>query len=113
VLTDAAFAHMIELAGEFTAGVESALQRHDIPWSITQLGARAEYRFCNPAPRTGTESAAAHDDDVEEYLHLFLANRGVLLTPVHNMALMCPTTSRADVDLHSRLFAEAVAAIAD
>jgi glutamate-1-semialdehyde 2,1-aminomutase len=38
-----------------------------------------------------------------------LANRGVLLTPFHNMALMCPTTSVADVDLHTGLFADAVA----
>ena len=51
-----------------------------------------------PAPRNGTESAAAHDDDLEEYLHLFLSNRGVLITPFHNMALMCPETTEADVD---------------
>ena len=64
-----------------------------------------------PAPRTGTESAAAGDDDVEEYLHLALANRGILLTPFHNMALMCPATTDADVDLHTQVFATVVAAI--
>jgi glutamate-1-semialdehyde 2,1-aminomutase len=87
------------------------LAEYDVPWSIAQLGARAEYRFCRPAPRNGTESAAAHDDDIEEYLHLYLSNRGVLITPFHNMALMCPSTSSADVDLHSTLFKEAVAQI--
>ena len=76
-----------------------------------QLGARAEYRFARPAPRTGTESAAAGDDEVEEYLHLALANRGILLTPFHNMALMCPATSEADVDRHTATFAEVVADI--
>ncbi|MGI9196170.1 MAG: transaminase [Candidatus Nanopelagicales bacterium] len=108
VLTDAAFEHMITLATRFTEGVVSTLEEYDVPWSIAQLGARAEYRFTRPAPRTGTESAHAEDDQLDEYLHLFMANRGVLMTPFHNMALMCPDTTAADVDLHSRLFAEAV-----
>ncbi|MBK6764376.1 MAG: aminotransferase class III-fold pyridoxal phosphate-dependent enzyme [Micrococcales bacterium] len=111
VLTQANFDHMIALATRFREGVEAVLDKHDVDWSIAQLGARAEYRFCRPAPRTGTESAAAHDDEIEEYLHLYLSNRGVLITPFHNMALMCPQTTEADVDLHSRLFGEAVAQI--
>ncbi len=108
VFTDENFDHMIDLATRFTEGVEAVLERHDVPWSIAQLGARAEYRFCSPAARNGTESAAAHDDDIEEYLHLYLSNRGVLITPFHNMALMCPQTSATDVDLHSELFEAAV-----
>jgi len=108
VLTDAAFEHMITLATRFTEGVVAALEQYDVPWSISQLGARAEYRFARPAPRTGTESALAEDDHLDEYLHLFMANRGVLMTPFHNMALMCPTTTAVDVDLHTTLFAEAV-----
>ena len=108
VLTDAAFEHMITLATRFTEGVVATLEEYDVPWSISQLGARAEYRFTRPAPRTGTESAHAEDDGLDEYLHLFMANRGVLMTPFHNMALMCPTTTAADVDLHTTLFAEAV-----
>lgn len=111
VLTDAAFEHMIALGTRFAEGVQSVLDRHDVPWSISQLGARAEYRFVQPAPRTGSQSAAAHDDDLEEYLHLFMANRGVLMTPFHNMALMCPDTTAADVDLHTTLFNEAVSRI--
>ncbi|MEZ5185789.1 MAG: transaminase [Candidatus Nanopelagicales bacterium] len=109
VLTEANFEHMIALATRFREGVQSVLARHDVAWSIEQLGARAEYRFCSPAPRTGSQSAAAHDDDLEEYLHLYLSNRGVLITPFHNMALMCPNTSTADVDLHTELFGDAVA----
>jgi glutamate-1-semialdehyde 2,1-aminomutase len=108
VLTDEAFTHMIDLATAYRVGVEEVLAEFDVPWSISQLGARAEYRFTHPAPRSGSESAAAHDDDLEEYLHLFMANRGVLLTPFHNMALMCPQTTRADVDLHTSLFRAAV-----
>jgi glutamate-1-semialdehyde 2,1-aminomutase len=109
VLTPAAFEGMIERATRFTAGVQSVLDRHDLPWSVVQLGARTEYRFARPTPRTGTESAAAGDDEVEELLHLALANRGVLLTPFHNMALMAPTTTDADVDLHTAAFSEVLA----
>ncbi|MEQ1788749.1 MAG: aspartate aminotransferase family protein, partial [Acidimicrobiales bacterium] len=109
VLTADAFTGMIERATRFTAGVQATLDRHDVPWSVVQLGARAEYRFARPAPRSGTESAAAGDDEIEELLHLALANRGILLTPFHNMALMAPTTTDADVDVHTEAFAAVVA----
>jgi glutamate-1-semialdehyde 2,1-aminomutase len=108
VLTPAAFEQMVSLAADFTEGVRSTLDRTGVPWSVSTLGARAEYRFASPAPRTGSESAAAADEQLDEYLHLFLANRGVLITPFHNMALMCPDTSAEDVALHTRLFGEAV-----
>jgi glutamate-1-semialdehyde 2,1-aminomutase len=108
VLTPAAFDGMIRRATRFTAGVQATLDEHELPWSVVQLGARAEYRFTRPGPRTGTESAGAGDDEVEELLHLALANRGILLTPFHNMALMAPTTTDADVDLHTAAFAEVV-----
>jgi glutamate-1-semialdehyde 2,1-aminomutase len=108
VLTDEAFADMVDLAAVFTSGVREAIERAELPWSVTQLGARAEYRFASPAPTTGTSANAAADEELDEYLHLYLLNRGVLITPFHNMALMCPDTTRADVDLHTRLFAGAV-----
>jgi glutamate-1-semialdehyde 2,1-aminomutase len=108
VLTETAFAHMVDLAADFTTGVQETIDRTGVPWSVSRLGARAEYRFASPAPRSGSASAAAADDELDEYLHLYLANRGVLITPFHNMALMCPETSRDDVGLHTRLFAAAV-----
>src|SRR4051794_6004566 len=108
VLTDAAFERMTALAGTFASGVQDAIDSSALPWSVNQLGARAEYRFASPAPGDGSSSAAAADDELDEYLHLFLANRGVLITPFHNMALMCPDTTDADVALHTRLFGEAV-----
>ena len=111
VLNDEAFPAMIDLATRFTAGVQGVIDRYNLPWSVVQLGARSEYRFTNPAPRSGTESAAAQDDDLEEYLHLALANRGILLTPFHNMALMAPTTTVAQVDQHTEAFGEIVAAV--
>ncbi len=111
VLTATAFTRMIDLATAFTEGVRSTIERTGVPWSVQQVGARAEYRFTSPAPRDGSSSAAAGDDELDECLHLFMANRGVLITPFHNMALMCPDTSEADVEVHTALFAEAVEAL--
>ena len=108
VLTDEAFVEMIALATRFTEGVQNVLDTVDVPWSISQLGARAEYRFARPAPVNGTESNEAGDDDLDEYMHLYTLNRGVLMTPFHNMALMCPSTSEDDVDLHTEVFAKAI-----
>jgi glutamate-1-semialdehyde 2,1-aminomutase len=107
VLTDAAFAAMIATADRYTAGVREVIESRKLPWNIVQLGARAEYRFCPQPPRTGGESAAAADTDLDEYLHLYLINRGILLTPFHNMALMCPQTTDADADYHATVFAQA------
>jgi glutamate-1-semialdehyde 2,1-aminomutase len=108
VLTNDAFAGMIDRATEFTTGVQGAIDESGVPWSISQLGARAEYRFASPAPRTGGESNAAQDDLLDEYLHLYLANRDILLTPFHNMALMCPATTSADIERHTEVFTAAV-----
>jgi len=92
-----------------TPGVRRVVESCRLPWSIVQLGARAEYRYTAPAPVTGGQSAAAEDQQLDDYLHLYLQNRGILLTPFHNMALLCPATSRADVDLHTEVFSAAVA----
>jgi glutamate-1-semialdehyde 2,1-aminomutase len=111
VLTEAAFARMVDLATAFTVGVRATIDRTGVPWTVQQLGARAEYRFTTPAPRDGSSSAAAGDDELDAYLHLFMANRGILITPFHNMALMCPDTSEGDVARHTAAFAEAVDAL--
>ena len=111
VLTPEAFEGMIDLATVFTAGVQAAIDEFELPWSIAQLGARAEYRFTSPAPRTGEESAAAADDELDAYMHLAMCNRGILMTPFHNMALMCPDTEPADVERHTEVFREVVAAL--
>jgi glutamate-1-semialdehyde 2,1-aminomutase len=111
VLTEDAFAHMTTLATAFTEGVQATLDELDVPWSISQLGARAEYRFARPAPTTGEASAAAADEQLDAYMHLAMVNRGILMTPFHNMALMCPETSRDDVDRHAQVFREVVGAL--
>ena len=109
VLTKENFERMIDLATEFTSGVQELFDKYDLDWSINQLGARAEYRFAKPYPTNGTDAYNSADGELEDFLHLYLANRGVLLTPFHNMALMCPTTTKADVDRHNVVFDEALA----
>ena len=109
VLTAGAYEKMIPLAKRFNDGVVEEIKEHSLPWNVIQLGARAEYHFTEKPPRNGGESAAAADFELERFLHLYALNRGVLLTPFHNMALMCPATSEADVDLHTKIFTQAAA----
>ena len=113
VLTEAAFERMLPLAARWEAGVNDAISRHGAPWSVTRLGARAEYHFMPNPPRDGAEQVEHADVDLERLLHLWVMNRGVLMTPFHNMALMSPVTNEADIDRHTAAFDEAVAALFD
>jgi glutamate-1-semialdehyde 2,1-aminomutase len=107
VLTDQAFDRMISLAERYTAGVEGVIADRGLPWHITRLGCRAEYLFQPDRPRNGSEAAARTDDELDAFMHLYTLNRGILLTPFHNMALMSPATAQADVDRHTQVFGEA------
>jgi glutamate-1-semialdehyde 2,1-aminomutase len=107
VLTAKGFETMIPLATRFADGVRGQIRKYGLPWNVQQLGARAEYTFREKPPRNGGESAATADFELERFLHLYALNRGVLLTPFHNMALTCPATTEGDVDLHTGIFAEA------
>jgi len=111
VLTDAAFDRMLPLGERWAEGVDEVLTTAPVPWHVTRLGARAEYHFMPDRPRTGAEQAAHADFELERFLHLWAMNRGILMTPFHNMALMSPTTTVADVDRHTEVFAEAVEAL--
>lgn len=111
VLVADAFESMIDRATEWTAGVQASLDEFDVPWQVTQLGARAEYSFRSAAPRTGRDAAEADDFELQQYLHLHALNRGILMTPFHNMALMCPVTTAADVERHTLAFREAVVSL--
>jgi glutamate-1-semialdehyde 2,1-aminomutase len=111
VLTSAAFERMVSLCDRLTAGVREVLGERRVPWSIVQLGARAELAFAADPPRSGGASAALHDSELEDTLHLLMLNRGVLITPFHNMTLISPATTAEDVDRHTEVFAEAVDAV--
>jgi glutamate-1-semialdehyde 2,1-aminomutase len=112
VLTAKNFEKMVALAVRFNNGVSAEIKKHRLPWNVQRLGCRAEYTFCQKAPRNGGESSAAADFELERFLHLYALNRGVLLTPFHNMALMCPETTEADIDRHTGIFAEAARELA-
>ena len=109
VLTEENYARMIPLAARWTEGVARVIETYNLPWHVTQLGCRAEYRFMPQPPRNGGEAAASHEEALEQYMHLYALNRGILMTPFHNMALMSPATTASDVDYHSLVFGEAVA----
>jgi glutamate-1-semialdehyde 2,1-aminomutase len=112
VLTDEAFERMIALGERFEAGVAEAIGRHALPWHVTRLGCRVEYLFRPERPRTGSEAAAGGNPLLDRLIHLYALNRGILLTPFHNMALMSPATTEADVDLHTAVFDDAARELA-
>jgi glutamate-1-semialdehyde 2,1-aminomutase len=111
VLTEEAYARTIPLARRFVDGVEGAIAEFRLPWHVTQLGCRAEYWFRATPPKNGSEAAAAIDPPLDRYMHLAALNRGILMTPFHNMALFCPDTTEADIDRHTQVFRESVAAL--
>jgi len=108
VLDDGAWEGTEALATRFAEGARAAIERHSAPWHVVQLGCRAEYRFSPEPPRNGGESATLGDPELERYLHLHALNRGILVTPFHNMALICPATTAEQVDRHSEAFDEAL-----
>jgi glutamate-1-semialdehyde 2,1-aminomutase len=108
VLTEEAFRRTVPLAERFERGVRDAIEAAGAPWSAVRLGCRVEYGFSPKPPRNGSEAATSHDDGLETLLHLYALNRGVLITPFHNMALMAPTTTEAQVDRHAAVFWEAL-----
>jgi len=108
VLTKDAFDRMIPMAERWTTGVAKAIADFGLPWNVTRLGCRAEYLFSSTTPRNGTQAHDAMDFELERFMHLYAMNRGILLTPFHNMALMSPVTSKDDIDHHTKVFRDAI-----
>jgi glutamate-1-semialdehyde 2,1-aminomutase len=113
VLTEEAFDRMVSSAERFERGVQGVIDAFAVPWHVARLGCRVEYKFRPTPPRNGSEAAAAEDPGLDRFLHLFALNRGVLMTPFHNMALMSPATTDEDVDRHTEVFWEAVSALVE
>jgi glutamate-1-semialdehyde 2,1-aminomutase len=112
VLTDEAFVSMIALGERFEKGVADAIATNDLPWHVTRLGCRVEYLFRRERPRTGSDAAAGGNAELDRLIHLYALNRGILLTPFHNMALMSPATTEADVDRHTAVLNDAARELA-
>jgi len=104
VLTDEAFERMIQLGMRFEQGVQQVIDERGLPFHVTRLGCRIEYLFRPDRARTGSEAAAGQDHELDALIHLYLLNRGILMTPFHNMALMSPATTADDVDRHTEVF---------
>jgi glutamate-1-semialdehyde 2,1-aminomutase len=111
VLTDDAFEEMIRLGARFEEGVRGVIASRGLPWHVVRLGCRVEYLFRPYAARTGHEAFLGQDAELDPFIHLFLLNRGILMTPFHNMALMSPATTEADVDRHTEVFGQAADAL--
>ncbi|TXT36562.1 MAG: aminotransferase, partial [Comamonadaceae bacterium] len=97
VATEPAFDHMIALCTQLANGLRACISRNELPWCVTQVGARCEFQFGLTPPVNGTQAEAMMDAELEQLIHLALLNRGVLITPFHNMLLCSPATSAADV----------------
>ena len=97
LMTPATFAPMHALAAQLATGLRKVLAQHGVPWCVTQVGARVEFQFCPQPPVNGTEAGRAMDAELEHAIHLYLLNREVLITPFHNMMLICPATTVAQV----------------
>lgn len=112
VATDDAFAHMLRICNLVAVGLRVAIARHRLSWCVTQVGARCEFQFGPTPPRNGTLAEALMDGELEQLIHLALLNRGVMITPFHNMLLASPATTEADVDRLLEALDEVLSAIA-
>ena len=112
VLTEEAYERMIGLAERYEQGVNDAIERNSLPWSAIRLGCRVEYMFSAEPPHDGGEAAEVIGGPIDELMHLYMLNRGILFTPFHMMALMCPATTGEQVDAHTKAFGEIAAELA-
>ncbi|MFM0210984.1 aspartate aminotransferase family protein [Paraburkholderia sediminicola] len=112
VMTDENYAHMIDMATRIARSVEADIARFELPWHVTQIGARAEYMFMPQPPVNGTQAKTGRNGPLEAFIHLYLLNRGVLITPFHNMMLACPQLTLKDVDQHNLAFTECLTELA-
>jgi glutamate-1-semialdehyde 2,1-aminomutase len=111
VATAEAYTHMLTMAEELERQLTASINSHKLPWNITRLGARLELQFCAETPKNAQEARDAQNETLESAIHLYLLNRGVLLTPFHNMMLVCPATNNADLNLLIRVFNDCLDAL--
>lgn len=97
VMTEQAYTKMFALAQQLADGLRASIAKHRLPWCVTQVGARTEFQFGPVQPQNGTEAMTLMDEELEQAIHLYLLNRGVLITPFHNMLLVCPATGDGDL----------------
>jgi glutamate-1-semialdehyde 2,1-aminomutase len=111
VLTQPMYDRCEFLANRYEQGILDCITEFNLPWIVKRLGFRVEYWFCEKEPVNGGEANSAVDSDLDRFMHLWALNRGILMTPFHNMALIAADTSEEDIDHHTRVFREAVQAL--
>jgi len=121
VLNEDNFSRMISLAEIMEAGIARIINDYNLDWYVARIGCRVEFRFTPKPPRSGGEALFTEVDynevdiieegltgPIEAMIHLYCANRGVLLTPIHEMALVGPTATGVDVQNYISILEEAV-----
>jgi glutamate-1-semialdehyde 2,1-aminomutase len=98
VMTPRAYEHMLTMAERLEDGLEGMIEREALPWHVCRVGARLEVNFARTPPRTGRESLAAGPGPLADAIRLYLLNRGLVITPFHNMMLLSPETTAPQVD---------------
>lgn len=111
VIMPAAYDHMLRGAARLVAGLEQEIATANLDWHVMQVGARVEFLTCPTPPLSGGEAKAAMHPKLEAAIHLFLATRGILLAPFHNMMLVSPVTSDEQIDRLVDVFADCVRAL--
>lgn len=111
VMTEAAYATMTELCSRLVNGMAGVIEAHALPWHVSQLGARATLQFQVKPPRNGAELHESTDHELESYMVLYAANRGVLVPPIHNTRTISPALSAADIDRHTEVFGDCIGAL--
>ncbi len=96
--TQEAFAPLIALAKKLEKGIADVIIKHSLPWHVVRVGARVEFMCTPKPPRNGGEAAQMIHRPIDVALHHYLLNRGVIVTPFHNMMLICPATTGAHVN---------------
>ncbi len=104
--TEASYGHMLDLAARLEQGLNHHIATHGLPWTVTRLGARMELQFMPHTPRDAQDVVDHAQPELESFTHLFMLNRGVLLTPFHSMMLLSPSTQPKDVERLLAAFSE-------
>ena len=108
VITEESYRHMFAIAERLESGIRDTMEKRALPWHVSRMGARVEYGHTPQPRRTAREVEETTDGPLEQLLHLYCLNRGVMITPFHNMMLTSPATTANHVDRHNEIFAECV-----
>ncbi len=96
--TDKVFEALIVLAKRLERGIADVIIKHSAPWQVLRVGARVEFICRKVPPRSGFEAAQVIHQPIDAAIHRYLLNRGVVITPFHNMMLICPATTPEHVE---------------